>query len=163
MALEIERKFLLRDEGWRKQVERSLAMRQAYLGGDGVSVRVRFEGDQARLNIKQLRLGLVRDEFEYAIPLVDARRLMELAAGGGTEKTRHFVRHAGMLWEIDEFHGDNQGLIVAEVELESEHQEFERPPWLGKEVTGAERYYNVALARFPYRYWPSEQEDLAEP
>lgn len=158
MALEIERKFLLRDDTWRSQVERSLAMRQAYLGGDGVSVRVRFEGDQARLNIKQLRLGSVRDEFEYAIPLVDARRLMELANGGGTEKTRHFVRHAGMLWEIDEFLGDNQGLIVAEIELDSKDQEFEKPPWLGREVTGEERYYNVSLARFPYRQWHTNQD-----
>lgn len=153
MALEIEKKFLLTGDGWRDQVERSLAMRQAYLGGDGVSVRVRFEGDQARLNIKQLQIGASRDEFEYTIPLVDARRLMELANGGGTEKTRHFVRHAGMLWEIDEFLGDNEGLIVAEIELEHQDQPFEKPSWVGEEVTGDERYYNVYLAQHPYRQW----------
>jgi adenylate cyclase len=153
MALEIEKKFLLKDERWREAVERSLPMRQAYLGGDGVSVRVRFEGDQARLNIKQMRVGPSRHEFEYTIPLADARRLMKLANGGGTEKTRHYVPHAGMLWEIDEFHGDNEGLIVAELELSSEDQPFERPPWLGQEVTGEERYYNVALARRPFKDW----------
>lgn len=153
MALEIEKKFLLRDDSWREEVERSLAMRQAYLGGDGVSVRVRFEGDQARLNIKQMLVGPSRHEFEYTIPLADARRLMELANGGGTQKTRHYVRHGGMLWEIDEFLGDNEGLIVAEIELESEDQAFERPAWLGEEVTGEERYYNVALARHPFRDW----------
>ena len=89
-------------------IERSLAMRQAYLGGDGVSVRVRFEGDQARLNIKQMVIGPTRLEFEYTIPLADARRLIDLASGGGTEKIRHYVRHAGMLWEIDEFSGENE-------------------------------------------------------
>jgi adenylate cyclase len=153
MAIEIEKKFLLKDDRWRGAVERSLSMRQAYMGGDGVSVRVRFEGDQARLNIKQMRIGPSRQEFEYAIPLADARRLMELAQGGGTEKTRHFLRYAGLLWEIDEFHGDNEGLIVAELELSSEDQAFDRPPWLGQEVTGEERYYNVALARHPFKDW----------
>lgn len=153
MAIEIERKFLLKGERWREEAERSLYMRQAYLGGDGVSVRVRFEGDLARLNIKQSRVGSSRYEFEYTIPLVDARRLMQLANGGSTEKTRHYVRHAGMTWEIDEFHGENEGLIVAEIELESEDQEFERPDWVGEEVTGEERYYNVALARHPFRNW----------
>lgn len=156
MALEIEKKFLLRDDSWRDEIERSLAMRQAYLGGDGVSVRVRFEGDQARLNIKQMRVGPSRHEFEYTIPLVDAHRLIELANGGGTEKTRHYVRYADMLWEIDEFLGDNEGLIVAEIELESEDESFELPPWVGEEVTGEERYYNVALARNPYQEWEDE-------
>ena len=155
MALEIEKKFLLKDDSWRDAVERSLAMKQAYLGGDGVSVRVRFEGDQARLNIKQMRVGASRDEFEYTIPLADARRLMELANGGGTEKTRHYVHHAGMLWEIDEFLGENAGLVVAEIELEDENQTFEKPEWLGEEVTADERYYNVALARSPYSKWKS--------
>jgi adenylate cyclase len=153
MALEIEKKFLLKNELWREEVERSLAMRQAYLGGDGVSVRVRFEGDQARLNIKQMLVGPSRHEFEYTIPLADARRLMDLANGGGTQKTRHYVPYGDMLWEIDEFLGDNEGLIVAEIELESESQVFERPPWLGEEVTGDERYYNVALAKNPFKSW----------
>jgi adenylate cyclase len=153
MPLEIEKKFLLKDDSWRAGIERSLAMRQAYLGGDGVSVRVRFEGDQARLNIKQMLLGPSRHEFEYTIPLADARRLMEMANGGGTVKTRHYVRHADMLWEIDEFLEENEGLIVAEIELEFEGQPFELPPWAGEEVTGEERYYNVALARHPFKHW----------
>lgn len=153
MALEIEKKFLLRDDRWREDVERSVAMRQAYLGGDGVSVRVRFEGDQARLNIKQMRIGPSRHEFEYNIPLADARRLMNMANGGGTEKTRHYVRIGDLVWEIDEFEGDNEGLIVAEIELQSEDQPFEKPDWIGEEVTGEERYYNVALARRPFNKW----------
>jgi adenylate cyclase len=160
MALEIEKKFLLSNEDWRQSVERSLPMRQAYLGGDGVSVRVRFEGDQARLNIKQLLIGPSRHEFEYTIPLADARRLMDMANGGGTEKTRHYVRYAGMLWEIDEFLGENEGLIVAEIELESESQDFAQPPWLGEEVTGDERYYNVALAKHPFKDWPDRVRRL---
>jgi len=153
MAIEIEKKFLVTDERWREDAERSVYMRQAYLGGEGVSVRVRFEGDLARLNIKQARVGSSRYEFEYTIPLLDARRLMQLATQGGTEKTRHYVTHEGMTWEIDEFHGDNEGLIVAELELEAEDQAFEHPGWLGEEVTGEERYYNVALARNPYKNW----------
>jgi adenylate cyclase len=153
MALEIEKKFLLRDDRWREDVERSVAMRQAYLGGDGVSVRVRFEGDQARLNIKQMRIGPSRHEFEYTIPLADARRLMNMANGGGTEKTRHYVRIGDLVWEIDEFEGDNEGLIVAEIELQSEDQPFEKPDWIDEEVTGEERYYNVALAQRPFNQW----------
>jgi adenylate cyclase len=153
MGLEIERKFLLKDDSWRGTVARSVPMRQAYLGGAGVSVRVRIAGDKANLNIKQLRIGSSRDEFEYAIPMADAVRLTELAQGGGTEKTRHYVYHAGMTWEIDEFHGENSGLVVAEIELDAPDQAFERPPWLGEEVTADERYYNVALARHPFGHW----------
>ncbi len=153
MGLEIERKFLLADDGWRDHVRVSVRMKQAYLGGEGVSVRVRFEGRRANLNIKQMRIGAARDEFEYVIPLDDARRLVELAQGGETVKTRHYVEHAGMTWEIDEFHGHNEGLIVAEIELDSVGQGVEKPPWLGEEVTHDERYYNVALAKKPYREW----------
>jgi adenylate cyclase len=154
MGLEIERKFLLKDDSWRGAVDRSVRMRQVYLGGVGVSVRVRIEGDAANLNIKQLRIGASRDEFEYVIPMADALRLMELAEGGHTEKVRHFVEHAGMTWEIDEFHGANEGLVVAEIELDSPDQEFEKPSWLGREVTDDERYYNVALAKNPFHEWP---------
>jgi adenylate cyclase len=153
MGREIERKFLLADDSWRNEVERSVSMQQAYLGGEGVSVRARIEGDRANLNIKQMRIGAARAEFEYGIPVADALHLMELARGGRTEKTRHYLHHAAMLWEIDEFHGDNTGLVVAEIELEREGQEFEKPPWLGEEVTLDERYYNVALARHPFGSW----------
>lgn len=156
MALEIERKFLPIDESWRDQVERSVAMHQAYLGGDGVSVRIRIAGDTALINIKQNRLGLAREEFEYPVPMADGLRMMELAGGGSVSKTRHYLRYGGLLWEIDEFSGANAGLIVAEVELESEHQSIERPDWVGREVTDEVRYYNVALAQYPFNSWNDE-------
>lgn len=153
MALEIERKFLTSSEAWRQEVERSVSMRQAYLGGNGVSVRVRIAGEQALINIKQHRLGLAREEFEYAVPMADAVRMAALAGGGRVEKTRHYLRYAGMLWEIDEFEGANRGLVVAEIELQSVDQEFALPPWVGVEVTDEARFYNVALAEHPYRTW----------
>lgn len=156
MALEIERKYLLSSAQWRDSIERSVPMRQAYLGGEGVSVRVRIAGDTALINIKQNRLGLQREEFEYPVPLEDGLRLFELGNGGRVEKTRHYVHHGGMRWEIDEFGGENEGLIVAEIELEAPDQSFERPPWLGREVTDEVRYYNVALAVRPFRSWESE-------
>ncbi len=153
MALEIERKFLLANEQWRQQVQRSIPMRQAYLGGAGVSVRVRIAGDQARLNIKQAVLGSRREEFEYAIPLADGERLFELATEGRVSKTRHHVLHGGLRWEIDEFAGRNAGLVIAELELSSVGQLFERPGWLGPEVTDERRYYNHALAQQPFSTW----------
>ncbi len=153
MALEIERKFLPASDAWRADVERSVPMRQAYLGGNGVSVRIRIAGDRALINIKQNRLGMAREEFEYPVPMEDGLRLTALAGGGRIEKTRHYLRHGGMLWEIDEFEGDNQGLVVAEIELDAPDQSFERPAWLGEEVTDEERYYNVALSTKPYTQW----------
>lgn len=153
MATEIERKFLLQGEAWRQDVERSVPMRQAYLGGDGVSVRIRIAGDEAWLNIKEARLGMARAEFEYTVPLSDARDLERLARGGRVEKTRHYLRHGGCLWEIDEFEGANRGLVVAEIELDRPEQPFPRPGWLGREVTGDEAYYNLQLARRPYSQW----------
>ena len=153
MALEIERKYLPRDDSWRGQVERSVPMKQAYLGGEGVSIRVRLAGDAATINIKQLRLGKAREEFEYPVPLEDGLRLFELAGGGKVEKTRHYLHHAGLLWEIDEFGGRNAGLVVAEVELDHPDQAVECPRWAGREVTDEDRYYNVALAVRPFDSW----------
>ncbi|MEM1411562.1 MAG: CYTH domain-containing protein [Pseudomonadota bacterium] len=153
MALEIERKFLPRDERWRAEVERSTPMKQAYLGGDGVSIRVRLAGDEATINIKQLRLGRQREEFEYPVPLEDGLRLYALAGGGKVAKTRHYVRHGGLLWEIDEFEERNAGLVVAEVELEAVDQEVALPAWIGEEVTDVDRYYNIALALEPFDGW----------
>jgi adenylate cyclase len=158
MALEIERKFLPASDDWRPLVERSVPMYQAYLGGDGVSVRVRIAGEQALINIKQNRLGLAREEFEYPVPMDDALKMVELAGGGYIEKTRHYLHHAGMLWEIDEFSGASAGLVVAEIELESVGQVFARPGWLGREVTDEARYYNVALARQPFKDWKHEHD-----
>jgi adenylate cyclase len=154
MGVEIERKFLLCDASWRAQVERSERMLQGYLGGDAASVRVRIEGEVAWLNIKSRELGAKRLEFEYAIPLADAEILLARLCGEQVSKRRHIVRHGGKTWEIDEFFGDNAGLVVAEIELEHEHEDFARPGWLGAEVTDDARFYNVNLARVPFARWP---------
>jgi adenylate cyclase len=159
MGKEIERKFLLADEGWREQVQRSRRMSQGYLADGGrASVRVRVAGDEAWLNVKAAGLVAERDEYEYSIPVEDAREMLgRLARPPLIDKTRHWVAHAGMQWEIDEFHGDNAGLIVAEIELEQVGQAFELPPWLGTEVTHLARYYNVNLGRAPYRDWSAAE------
>lgn len=154
MFREIERKFLLKNDEWRSRVQASRTLRQGYLcGNDRASVRVRVDGDQANLNIKSATLGVERLEFEYAIALEQAEVMLSELAGQVVEKTRHEVRHHGHLWEIDEFAGDNAGLIVAEVELEDAQEPFERPDWLGDEVSGDPRYYNTELARHPYSRW----------
>lgn len=155
MALEIERKFLVVGDAWRGEVSRSVEMRQGYLSReDGrASVRVRLEGEAARLNIKAAVVGAARAEYEYAIPVEDCRHILETLCVGRVDKTRHYVERDGLTWEIDEFCGDNAGLIVAEVELASEDQVIARPTWLGREVTDDRRYYNHHLALHPYRSW----------
>jgi adenylate cyclase len=154
MPLEIERKFLLKSDAWRSQVRESRAMSQGYLASGGrLSVRVRIAGAEAWLNIKAGGLVLARREYEYPVPLDEARELLALAEGPLIEKTRHFVEHAGKTFEVDEFHGDNDGLTVAELELDREDEPFSRPPWLGVEVTQLSRYYNVCLVTHPYRAW----------
>jgi adenylate cyclase len=159
MAKEIERKFLLADDAWRSLVVRRRDMRQGYLANtDRTSVRVRISDAQAWLNIKSGALAAVRDEFEYEIPSGDARLLLDTVAQKPiVEKTRHWVPFDGFEWEIDEFHGRNEGLIVAEIELDFEEQSFSRPAWIGREVTDQPRYYNVNLVHRPYSTW-DEQE-----
>jgi len=172
VAIEIERKFLLANDGWRAGIERSEPIAQGYLVGaqalrDGTaraSVRARLAGTQAWLNIKAARLGIERAEFEYPIPADDARDLLATLCDGVLEKTRHHVRVDGVLFEVDEFAGDNRGLIVAEVELPAVDAPFPRPSWLGREVSTLTRYYNVNLIAHPYRQWsPAERaaEDAA--
>ena len=155
MGKEIERKFLLADEGWRTRVVRSITMRQGYLASaPDCSVRVRLEGEHANLNIKSATLGIERLEFEYSIPVDDAHAMLEtLCAGRALSKTRHLVEWAGHTWEIDEFEDDNAGLLVAEIELQSADEAFEHPPWLGDEVSNDVRYYNVRLLENPYKDW----------
>lgn len=155
MAVEIEHKFLVRDERWRREVERSVRMRQGYLTSDArCSVRVRVAGDQGYLNVKSGTLGIQRSEYEYPIPLAEAEEILDtLCEQPLLEKTRHFVRFGGHLWEIDEFEGDNAGLIVAEVELSRIDEPFDLPDWLGADVSHDIRYYNSQLARHPYRTW----------
>jgi adenylate cyclase len=172
MAIEIERKFLLANDSWRADVESSEPIAQGYLVGaqalrEGharASVRARLAGDVAWLNIKAATPGIARTEFDYPIPLADARTLLAELCDGVVEKVRHHVRVDGVLFEVDEFEGDNHGLVVAEVELPAVDAPFPRPSWLGREVSALTRYYNVNLIAHPYRQWsPAERaaEDAA--
>jgi adenylate cyclase len=157
---EIERKFLLKSDAWRALAQRLQPMRQGYLArSDRASIRVRVAGDDAWLNIKSGGLVASRLEYEYAIPADEARELLALAVGPLIDKTRYFVEHGGMTWEVDEFHGANEGLVVAELELDSEDQEFPLPPWVGIEVTELERYYNVCLVKHPYSKWTDAERN----
>ncbi|HHM05280.1 MAG TPA: CYTH domain-containing protein [Gammaproteobacteria bacterium] len=155
MATEIERKFLVSSDAWRARAGGGRRMRQGYLAGsERASVRVRVSGDQAHLNLKSATLGVCRREYEYAIPVAEAEEmLVHLCDGPLIEKTRYPVRHGSHLWEVDVFEGDNEGLVVAEIELDAEDEAFERPPWLGEEVSGDPRYYNVCLVKHPYKSW----------
>lgn len=154
MGTEIERKFLVNGDAWREGAQR-LECAQGYLTtGPPVSVRVRTMGDRAMLTVKSGRSGITRAEYEYTIPVDDARELLATACCSAViEKTRHLVQHAGMTWEVDEFHGDNEGLLVAEIELETEDQPFESPPWIGEEVSLDPRYLNSSLSQHPYSEW----------
>lgn len=157
MGREIERKFLVAGNGWRSNS--GVEIRQGYLNDDKErTVRVRTAGDQAWLTIKGITRGATRSEYEYAIPFEEAEMLLdELCLRPLIEKRRYRVAHDGDLWEVDEFFGDNEGLVVAEIELESEDQPFSRPDWLGEEVTGDPRYYNVNLVSHPYRDWQRDE------
>ncbi len=156
MAKEIERKFLVRGEGWRNAAGSARRLRQAYLAiTDRVVVRVRLAGDeQAWLTVKSAGASFVRDEFEYDIPPPDARELLALCATAVVDKTRHPIAVGGQEWTVDEFHGENAGLVLAEVELSREDEKLERPGWLGEDVTGDPRYVNQALAQHPFSRWP---------
>ncbi|BCX82041.1 adenylate cyclase [Methylomarinovum caldicuralii] len=155
MALEIERKFLVRDDRWRALVSRQSRIRQGYLNqAKNCSVRVRSADGHGWLNIKSVTIGARRHEYEYEIPWQDAEEMLDtLCRPPLIEKTRYFVEHQGHLWEIDVFEGDNAGLVVAEIELNHPHEPFVKPPWIGREVTEDPRYYNTCLAQNPYRNW----------
>ncbi|MEJ2577282.1 MAG: CYTH domain-containing protein [Gammaproteobacteria bacterium] len=155
MASEIERKFLLAHQGWREEVSASERITQGYLSrGANAAVRVRLHGDAAELNVKSTRDGIHRQEYEYPIPVADAEQMLEsVALRPLIDKTRHLVRRGGHLWEIDEFHGENAGLIVAEIELAHADEPFARPDWLGEEVSTDARYYNSSLSERPYTTW----------
>ena len=155
MALEIERKFLVVDDRWKSLAEAGSYLKQGYLASaSNATIRVRIEDGMATLNIKGATVGISRREYEYEIPLQDAEELLSnLVTGNAIEKVRYRVLYAGHLWEIDVFAGENQGLIVAELELTSETETFERPDWLGEEVSGDARYYNACLAKKPFNLW----------
>lgn len=155
MGTEIERKFLVRSNSWRETSEEASCIVQGYIAtGPPTAVRIRIRGREANLNIKQAVLAIRRYEYEYSIPLDDAHEMIERLCGGRVvQKTRHIVRFAGRVWEVDEFAGSNQGLVVAEVELSSEEDPVELPPWVGAEVSGDARYLNTHLALHPFTTW----------
>lgn len=155
MAVEIERKFLVKNDLWKPYVEASGRIVQGYLvSGAQATVRIRVKGDSAWLTIKGATSGISRSEYEYAIPVEDALAMLrDLLASPAIEKTRYLVRSGAHLWELDVFAGGNEGLVMAEVELACEDEPFDTPAWAGEEVTGDPRYYNSHLARNPFRNW----------
>lgn len=154
MGVEIERKFLVRGEEW-KALGQATLLRQGYLSSTPERVvRVRIDGESAMLTIKGKSSGATRGEWEYPIPLVDAQALLDgLCERPIIEKKRYRISHGGMVWEVDEFFGENAGLVVAEIELQSEDQVFVKPEWIGEEVTHDARYFNANLLRHPYSRW----------
>ena len=171
MHTETERKFLVRSEDFRKEVTESHRISQGYIAHDGGNtVRVRIKDDKGILTIKGPTNGMSRKEWEIESPLKDAEDLMRLTKSGRIEKIRHIVpaktpgtspemagEQALRCWEVDEFLGENEGLIMAEIELGSENETFERPDWIGEEVTGDRRYYNSYLSKVPYSTWSRNQ------
>lgn len=154
MGIEVERKFLVKGEGWRR-LGTGVAYRQGYLvSGGGRTVRVRTAGERGYLTIKGPSSGISRAEYEYEIPLADAEEMLAtLCEGPLIEKTRFRIPWQGLVWEVDEFAGENAGLVIAELELSEPDQAVDLPEWIGEEVSGDRRYYNSQLAKNPYRRW----------
>lgn len=163
MSVEIERKFLVENDDWRADVYEEHVIRQGYMANnERCSVRVRISDQSANINIKSMTLGISRAEYEYPIPLTEAHELLNtLCKTPLIEKTRYLVKHGGKVWEIDEFAGDNKGLIVAEIELDAESESFQIPAWISLEVSALERYYNMRLTQYPFKDW-TEVERLAQ-
>ena len=156
MGMEIERKFLVSGDAYKKEAHEAVRITQGYLSSvPERSVRIRVRGDKGYITIKGAgnASGLSRFEWEKEIPVDEAKELLLLCEPGVIDKTRHLVKAGDLTIEVDEFHGDNDGLVMAEIELGSEDEEYEKPDFLGKEVTGDRRYYNSHLMRFPYCFW----------
>lgn len=155
MAKEIERKFLVAGDEWRPHVTESRLLRQAYLHTDDLSsVRIRIEDDdKAFLTVKSAIAGAIRNEYEYEIPVSDAQEMLALRVGSIVEKVRHIVPAGQLHWEIDEFEGDNAGLVLGEIELPLASHHVDLPSWISSEVTDDRRYYNASLAVRPYAHW----------
>ena len=159
MAIEIERKFLLTNDTWREQADAGNMMRQGYFAGPETSkprasIRVRIDNEHAFINIKSYELGISRQEYEYPIDRDDAEKMLtSLCQRPLIEKTRYKVVDGNHTWEIDVFTGDNEGLVVAEIELQDENELFHKPVWIGEEVSDDPRYYNVCLIQHPYKDW----------
>lgn len=161
MAQEIERKFLVKDDSYRKMADSSSRIRQGYICSiRGRTVRVRIRDVKGYLTIKgpSNASGTSRYEWEHELPLDEAEELMRLCEPGMIDKTRYLVKVGNHTFEVDEFYGDNEGLVVAEVELKSEDEAFERPDFLGEEVTGQVKYYNSFLMKVPYNRWKNDPE-----
>ena len=154
MAIEIERKFLVKEKPF-SIAKRSLKINQGYIINEKSKViRVREKGDDYFLTIKGNNIGISRLEYDFPISKEDAKELIfHFCKTTLIEKTRHYIEHKGHTWEVDEFHGKNNGLSVAEIELESEDEKFEIPDWVGEEVTQDDRYYNMNLAIHPFTSW----------
>ena len=153
MPLEIERKFLVVSDDY-KINSKPVDISQAYLSADeNMAIRVRIEGIQGSINIKSKQSERINHEFEYVIPLDEAHSLIKISPYPIISKTRYLLDYVGHTWEVDEFHVNNKGLTVAEIELDDENESFVRPPWLGEEVTADHRYLNSNLARNPFCSW----------
>lgn len=154
MSKEIERKFLVKEQTFKKQSSQKQEIRQGYLSADKTKVvRIRTLDNKGFLTIKGKGAGITRSEFEYEIPKKDALEMLHDLCPSLVEKIRYIVPYDDMKWEVDEFFNDNEGLILAEIELENEDQHFSKPSWIGKEVTGDKRYYNAYLSTHPYNKW----------
>ena len=154
MGLEIERKFLLKNNSWKKEIKETIFIRQGYLNSKVErTVRIRIQGEQGVLTIKGKNQNVTRKEFEYQIPLDDALHLISMCEKPIIEKTRFLISSNRCTWEIDVFNGENKGLVIAEIELSSEKESFDIPNWLGKEVSSESKYYNSSLITNPYSKW----------
>lgn len=159
MPVEIEKKFLLAGNAWRQNAVGSHYCQGYISTATGCTVRVRIAGNTGFLTIKGKGIGIVRPEFEYAIPVNDAREMLDsLCTGPLIEKMRYKVDYKGFTWEIDDFSGENEGLVIAEIELSREDEYFEKPPWIGREVTGDPRYFNARLVNNPFSKWKTSNQ-----
>lgn len=160
MAIEIERKFLVKGDSWRS-LGTGTIYRQGYIATvNGATVRVRIAGETGYITIKGKTQGMSRQEFEYPIPIADAQMMLDtLCDRPLIEKIRYRINLRGLLWEVDEFLGENQGLILAEVELTNEEQTIELPDWIDREVTSDRKYYNSSLTNYPYQQWKNSNEN----
>ena len=155
MSTEIERKFLVKNSQWKESVISESRMKQGYLANQrNASIRIRIAKGKARLTVKGATTGISRPEFEYEVPLQDAETMLDQVAEKPLiEKTRYRVQSGTHVWDLDVFSGENAGLIIAEVELESEEEKFEIPSWTGDEVSSDPRYYNASLVKHPFKRW----------
>ena len=154
MAIEIERKFLLKNSDWKRPESKGIEIIQGYLNSNkNRTVRIRVKGEIGLITVKGKTINASRKEYEYQIPLEDAKEMLQLCEQPIIEKVRFEIQHNQKIWEVDEFKGINEGLVLAEIELDDEDEKFELPNWIGEEVTLDTRYYNSNLIENPYSQW----------